>query len=473
MTTQIDAERLIIGSILLRPATYDVIADMLLMRMFENKVHQEIFAVMMDLNRSGKVVSRAAVLGNLGAEIDGRVTDAVLSALTHEVIKEEKNGAEIPIKQYAQQMIKNYQHVEGGKLLEEFKAELAKRGSSPDNVFDRLEDRIRALMSTGGSSPIFSEVNGGAAYFNAMAETKSRGFVPGVPLPLDEIGYVISEDSFEAGNLYGLLSSSGEGKTSLIVQGLFKAAQAGHPVCLYSYDQSEQQIIRQGVAQAHGISANRQRSADLSTREFEICKSFADWYDQIPFRVIHCSRETVGQLVRMCEQFQRRHHNGKTTLFAFDHIGKIQTGLKRDLDAGSRSGEINSQLKAFMRINDAAGVVLNQRNSAGMRRPNPRPSDIDLYGGEGAKADYDAIMYIYRKEKYKKQRIATAASESDWKMIHKVFGMDDADIEGLAELGVIKSRFGDPSRTSEIEFDATFTRYISKRDGAEQEGLGI
>ena len=90
----------------------------------------------------------------------------------------------------------------------------------------------------------------------------------------------------------------------------------------------------------------------------------------------------------------------------------------------------------------------------------------DLYGGKGAKADYDGIIYLYWAEKYKADRVATAATNSDWKKINKVFG---SEIEGIAEIGSIKCRFGDPNVRETLKFEAQYTRYVSMRQ--EREGI--
>ena len=108
----------------------------------------------------------------------------------------------------------------------------------------------------------------------------------------------------------------------------------------------------------------------------------------------------------------------------------------------------------------SAVLILNQRNSFGTRRDNPRPIAADLYGGEGARADYDAVLYLYRAEKYKAEREKIAATDSDWKKINKVF---TGDVEGVAEIGSIKVRFGDPTITETLRFEGRYTRYVSER----------
>ena len=44
-----------------------------------------------------------------------------------------------------------------------------------------------------------------------------------------------------------------------------------------------------------------------------------------------------------------------------------------------------------------------------------------------------------------------------------------SDIEDVAEIGVIKSRFGDPTIRERLKFEADFTRYVSMQPERERE----
>lgn len=331
-----------------------------------------------------------------------------------------------------------------------------------------IEDRITAIRA----QKIRGEVRKGAGqeYLDELTAANQRGDLRGVPVCLAEIEEVISEPCFEAGNLYGLLSSSGEGKTSLTVQMLKHALQKGHPVQFLSYDQNRIQCIRQMVAQEHGIEARRQRNPRLlSETEWQQCSQFANWFDDQPAEIVKCIDQGAAQLVGFARTFVKRHGNGKVPLIIVDHIGSVKPEDKR-ADEGTKAKDINKIFKAGAEQTDAAWLVLNQRNSYGMRRDNPRPISADLFGGDPAKQAYDAIMYLYRQEKFKAEREATAASDSDWKKIHKVFG---SEVAGVAEIGALKVRFGSPNIRTILKFEERFTRYVSNRPAIEQEGLGL
>ncbi|EFL88309.1 DnaB-like helicase C-terminal domain-containing protein [Ahrensia sp. R2A130] len=467
MASHPEIERLIVGAILLKPSQLDTVQDRLLPRMFTSHVFGDLYGCICDLAYRGMEVTKAAVLFQATDDYDGEKAEAVVSASIHAASSQADAP---PLAQYAKQMIDAYQRRELVKAVEESGKELRAKAKPADEIIGAMQGQLDEIMAVGGASPIARSDNPGAAIFDAMAKAHQEGVKEGIPLPLKEMEDVMSVKSVPAGRLNGLLSSSGEGKTSLTMQILLAAAEAGHPVCLFSYDQSEKECVHQMIAQKYGITTIRQEAGDLGIKEWDQVKEFTDWYSASRFHVVQCGRETVGQLVRMCGAFQRRYGVSKPTLFAFDHIGKIQTDSKKDQDAGSRAGEIARELKAFMRTNNAAGLVLQQRNGFGMRRDNPRPISQDLFGGEGAKADFDCIIYLYRREKYRNERSSISSAANDEEKLTRIFGSAEA-VKGKAELGVIKNRFGQESRRSSLTFDAPFTRYVSEATTADQEHM--
>lgn len=355
----------------------------------------------------------------------------------------------------------------------QFMASVANEGHGLLTIGDeieQLENRLKELRARFSETVAISSP--GASYLAAFQASAKREGVFGVPIGLKEFRRVLSESVFAAGNLYGLLSSSGEGKTSLTMQIIYHAVSEGHPVLFLSYDQSASQCVRQMIAQIYGISVKQQDDPTrlMSQKEQDTCVQFASWIDHQPLEIIRCKREGVSQLVAYGKRFLKRRSNGKTPLIVIDHIKKIAIKDTR-ADAGSQAAEVTVELKAFADEARAAVLLLNQRNSAGVKRDNPRPIDDDLHGGEAARQDYDAVAYLYRPQKYRAKRVATAASDRDWKIINKVFGEfgDEDEIKLVAEIGVIKNRFGDPDVRERLRFEAQFTRYVSMQPDRPQE----
>ena len=158
-----------------------------------------------------------------------------------------------------------------------------------------------------------------------------------------------------------------------------------------------------------------------------------------------------------------------------EHVDQVPLGaasaqvVKTDV---TQLDQVQAMFKAAAESTRSAWLVLNQRNSKGLERDNPRPIAADLYGGEAARYDYDAIFYLYRFMKFYLERKAIASKDADFATIKKVFPSavreDGADI---AELGALKVRFGSPNITRTLRFEDRFTRYVSERVEPEQQDM--
>ena len=120
----------------------------------------------------------------------------------------------------------------------------------------------------------------------------------------------------------------------------------------------------------------------------------------------------------------------------------------------------------------AAWLSLNQRNGQGNGRDVPRPIASDLYGGEASRMDYDAILYLYRPERWRDMALRVAKDANEDEKIRKRFMLRKSwfepgeDPEGMAEIGAVKVRYGDANVSEFVRFEGRFTRYVSTRPTA-------
>lgn len=435
---------------------------------FEEELHRILFAEASRMFRAGQNANAVSLKPFIPKHLSG-ATFTPAEYLTRLML----NGTNALTKAGLDVAVQTIKSVSLARTLERegtYAAEMAKEGHNLLTLTDEieaLETRLRECRTR--MQDLKSSTSAGSAYMQSFNASARADGVIGVPIALPEIAKVLSEPVFEAGNLYGLLSSSGEGKSSMTMQLIYHAVRQGHPVLFLSYDQSASQCVRQMISQVHGISVAQQNAPfeKMTDAEREKCIKFATWIDRQPLEIIRCQREGVTQLLAYARRFVKQHANGKAPFIVIDHIGKVRPRDPK-LSPDRISGEVTVELKAFAEEAHAAVMILNQRNTAGTVRDNPRPISRDLYGGEGAKADYDGIIYLYRPAKYKADREATAARDSDWKTINKVFGAYGDEIDSIAEIGAIKVRFGDSGIREILKFEARYTRYISKP--AQQQG---
>lgn len=293
----------------------------------------------------------------------------------------------------------------------------------------------------------------------------------GIPLPFSDFEYLINDNMLRPGRTYGMLGASAEGKTSLTLHVVHAAVMAGHPVCYFSFDQDQREILAQMAAQNVGIpfnaqiqnSRNRQR---LSEQQIDKGYGYVRRLKRGAFEVINCNTtDTVPKLQGKMRGFMRRRANGKTPLFIYDHIRAIRSSIQGD--EGSKALQIGQDIKSAVKEERAAGWILQQRSSSGLKRENPRPTSSDLYGGDAAKQPFDVIFYVYRASEHRDEQMKTAKDDAESNKIsnrfQRAYGAD-FEIDGNIELGMVKNRFGNKNRRAILGFEAEYTRFSSHRN---------
>jgi replicative DNA helicase len=460
-----EAEQALLGAILVRGEALEAVPPTFDASHFYEPIHQELYGAILKAAEAKKNINPITVRSFLSPEVAARAVGTMtVSQYLARLASEAVSIVNVP--EFADAITGSYLRRAGLSASDEF----SRACYHANDDLEYLEqargyrDRLNTIIQEAEARDDAYTVSPGEAYISRMAAASENNGSVGVAISLGEISKVLNSTVFEAGNLYGLLSSSGEGKTSLTMQLMYSAFTHGHPVLFLSYDQSPAQCVAQLIAQARGIDTKQQSDPNGKMRESERdqCADFAIWLNSQPFEIIRCQREGNSRLLSYAHRFVRKHRGGKTPFIVIDHIKKIKPHDER-ASPDKISSAITVEWKAFADETASSVLMLNQRNTEGTRRLNPRPIGRDIYGGEGAKEDYDAMLYLYRPAKYKKDMVATAASDRDRNSINAVFNEfgDEDQIETVAEIGAIKVRFGDPSIRERLKFNGRYTKYES------------
>lgn len=466
MPNNLEAEQALLGAALINNQAYHAVSAFLIPEDFYEPIHQKIWKAIGDIVMGDRVANPVTVKTTLpqGQMVGEMTISEYLGALA---------GAAVSIINAADYagVIHDLSLRRGLIFIGEDMVNTAFTASFESSVQTQIEDveqRIFELSAAhreqsgngrfAGSS-IFSQ------YLEMVTPDPKRRSMHGVPIGLAEVATVLSERVFEPTNVYGMISSSGEGKTSLVLVLLRAAVANGNPVLFLSYDQSGPQIVSQMVAQELGIETRIQRGGNMTEKQIDRASTYVRRLAQAPFEVKDCdsSKDTAKRLSRYVKEFIRKNSNGKTPLVVVDHAGTIRPE-KEDInsDQGTKARNAIQEIKACAKTTKCAFLVLMQRSSDGMKRFNPRPTKSDIYGGQSAVQPFDSIFFLYRGQFHMDEQIKTAKDEKEKSQIearfHQTYG---PDIEGTAEIGALKVRFGTASLRRKVRFVPEFTLYES------------
>lgn len=459
----IEAEQALLGAVLINNDAFHIVASFLKPEHFSDKFHGHVWKLIGELINAGKPANPVMIKPFIDNVMIGEI-----SAYQYLVRLMVDAVSVIQVKAFAEAIV----DMAARRSLMTFAEEIKEQASNPQpdytakQIVTDLETRLKKLADD--TTPDNDDGTASNVVDKIMMQFEKKVVLPTIALPLQEIKDVLSGD-LEAGNLYGLLSASGEGKTSLALQIMDYAAKNNHPVYFLSYDQSEEQCILQIASQRTSIDGTRIKNKDCLTKN-EQERLFKELLQirRLPFKVKNCTTENINQIASYVRRFLKWNRSDKTPLIVLDHVLKVQP-----LTAGAYEGRVASEIGgASKAIAKEFGIVwLNilQRKVMRESRENPHPIDQDLFGGEQAKQDYDAILYLYRPEKYRKMRLTKATSEKRQDEIVAYL----EKWKGKSKLGALKVRFGDASISRALEFKAEYTRYssVNRQDQAAFEGM--
>ncbi|KAA0970830.1 hypothetical protein FPY71_10160 [Aureimonas fodinaquatilis] len=469
----VEAEQALLGAIMLNNDVLDHVS-FIEPQHFSEQIHQQIFACIRGKLAQGLRADPITMLSDLRTMQVGEINGVAYVARLAGAASTVANARD-----YAIEVVSGFVVRNGLSLARDMWKMFAEKGydTSILSIISDLEERVAELRALAPQAPADTDVDSALDRLLRNIGEEPQVKQRAIPFPLPEIGTVLQEPGFQVGNLYGLLGASGEGKTSLVLQVVRSALDAGHPVLLMSYDQTDEQVLRQMISQATGISVSQMIQRRINDHEFQMVADEGLRIKKLaPFHVRSLSDHKIGAIVSLTKRWAKTlkkmarpdgSHWG-APLIILDHNRKVRAEDPR-ADAGSKAAIVNGAGKALARDLEAVVLFLNQRNGKGMERYVPRPIAEDLFGGEQAKEDYDSILYIYRPERWRDEQLSVARDAAEAGkitqrfMLRKNWEDTPRDPAGMAEIGAIKTRYGAGGVKEFVKFEGRYTRYVSER----------
>lgn len=459
----IDLEAQVLGTLMTDNSAIEIVAPLLRSGHLFEEAHQIIYQTIIDTTNQGIDATPPALIPYLPKEkIGSRTFPEYLARMTSAAVpKRMVRGCTMTVIDMAQR-----------RQLLSLAAEITQdagtvKGSRLASVIaSDAEEKLTEIKSAAAVQEGSGTAKRAALNLIKMEHESVRR--PVIRCNIEEVHYAINGD-FEAGNLYGLLSASGEGKTSMSLQIIGSVAEQGHPCLVMSYDQTAEQSLRQMASQITGLDGTLLRDGNMDRAARDQYLTTLEELSRLPIVFKRCAKqEGTAQLGGYARQFMRSFAGGPTPMVMLDHTRKVTPKDPRAHE-GRIASEVNGWAKAMAGELEAVWLNIVQRSTAGLSRDNPRPVSRDLYGGEQSKEDFDGIFYVYRPDKYKEDQIRIASTDKAREAIEDRF----RGWEGLAEIGAIKVRYGSNTRSKKMKFIAHCTKYETLRKYSHENSMSL
>jgi replicative DNA helicase len=437
LPANLDAERFVLGSILLNDAVYLQAAGGIEPEDFSLEKHRRIFARMKDLYERSEKIDRVTVANELLKHgqlesIDGLAYLVSLDDGLPEIYNVESYVRIVKDKATLRRLIFSAQRVIDQCLVGE---------QEPDEILATAEEGLLKLGEGRSRDQLISPASiiekfpGG---INAFLDPSQR--LRGLSTGFSKFDEMTS--GLHGGEVFILAARPSMGKTALalnIAQHVAMHPKMRKPVAVFSLEMSSESLLTRLLCAAARVDQHKFRAGFLNADERRKLQVALGDLTEAPLFL----DDTAGvNLMDIHSKVRRMKSEHGLSLVVIDYL-QLMSSRGRTENRNQEVSAISRGLKLMAKDLNVPFLVLSQLSRASETRPGDRkPLLSDLRDSGSIEQDADLVAFIHREEIYKK---------------------DDESVKGLADLIIAKQRNG-PIGTVPLRFLGKFTRFENRSE---------
>ena len=433
----LDAERAVIGAMLVSETAVAAVAERLAAEDFYSEVHRIIYGAMMRLYARGEPIDQLTLTNELRSvnefeRIGGR-------PYVFQIVESVPTAANAG----------RYADIVRGKALLRAVIDVGSRITEdafrePENVSEALDSAEQLIYGVSNKTlrehlaPIKDLAPGTLEMIQRLYE--QEGEVTGVETGFEDLDRLTT--GFHKSDLVILAARPAMGKTALALNAIWYASgEKKMPVAIFSLEMSKEQLVQRLISQTTRIPAQALRSGNVRAEDWpKLVRGVAEvarapiWIDDTASVTLMEIRAKVRRLSSQLNASGEK----PLALVVVDYLQLMIGQGNRQENRQQEIAEISRGLKILARDLDVPVLAIAQLSRAVEARHDKRPLLSDLRDSGAIEQDADMVMFLYRDEYYN--------SESDDK--------------GIAEVIVGKHRNG-PTGKVQLAWLEQYTKFAS------------
>jgi replicative DNA helicase len=436
LPANIDAERFILGSVLLDDARFIDIAGVLTNEDFALEKHRRIFARMSELHERSERIDRVTVANELLRYNELESVDGLsyLVSLDDGLPRISNLDSYVKIvrdKATLRRIAVASQHLMNRALMAE---------DDPEEILAGAEQTLLQLGESrtdkGLATPL-QVIQGYEGGLNAFLDPSKR--IKGISTGFTKLDEMTG--GLHAGELVILAARPSMGKTALALNICWHvASRLLQPVAIFSLEMSQESLLTRMLCAAARVDSQRFRAGYLNEAERKKLREAANQMVESPIYI----DDTAGiNLMDMHAKLRRLQQSGqKLGLVVVDYL-QLMSIRGRTENRNQEVSQLSRGMKLLSKELGCPFLVLSQLSRAPeTRQGDHRPQLSDLRESGSIEQDADLVAFIFREEVYKRDR---------------------EDLRGVAELHLAKQRNG-PIGTVNLVFIHSMTKFENRAE---------
>lgn len=399
----IDSEKALLGSLMLRPeGMYDV-SDLVTRETFYVDKHRMLFDAMLELHTRHEPIDLLSVSTRLKerGKFDAVGGGSYIAELVDSV------PSSTNAKHYAEVIQRKYIL----RLLIDAAAHISELGYNEaeeiENVLDEAEKKIYSITNSSVSKKFVSLKDTLEEAWERLDKMHKDGSeLRGVPSGFAALDNLLS--GFQKSDLIILAARPSMGKTTLALDIARQAAtQHNVPVGIFSLEMNTQQLVDRMLSAEARVNAWKLRTGKLSLDEdFDKLRGSLDRLSKAPIFIDDQSGNTIMKMRSAARKLKSEHGLG---LIIVDYLQLMHTAKHYD-SMVNQVTEISHSLKGLAKDLDVPVIALSQLSRA-LESRGGKPKLSDLRDSGSIEQDADVVMFIHREDKMDKNMEKTNIAE--------------------------------------------------------------
>jgi replicative DNA helicase len=437
----VDAERAVLGSVLIDNRLYDQAAEILAPDDFYLDSHRKIYARMEELSGARRAIDSITLADELkraneletvgGLSFIAALMDGVprVSNLEHyaRIVKEKALARQL-IHSSHEILVRSFAEEEDtGQLLE-----LAEK-----RIFDISQERVRS-----GFVSLQKLLD--STWTHVQSVYSRKELVTGIPSGFEELDRLTS--GFQPSDLIIVAARPGLGKTSFALNVGQHAALNDKSVGIFSLEMAAQQLVIRLLCSEARVDSHRVRTGHLSHQDWHELAAAVNRLDQAKLFIDDTPAISIVEMRSKARRLKVEHG---LDLLIVDYLQLMSASSGPRVRFENRQQEISAisrSLKGLAKELHIPLIAVSQLSRAPeQRRGDHKPQLSDLRESGSIEQDADVVLFIYRGDLYKDQEVPE-------------------NKKGVAQIIIGKQRNG-PTDVVELAFISQWTRFdnLSKR----------
>jgi len=455
LPNNIEAEQIILGSILVNNEIFDEISTIINENIFFDPIHQKIFSYINKLISKGLLASPVTLKNYLDndqslKELGGSEYIAKLTRLSTSTFQ---------ARDYAKVIYDLHLRRKLIELSENTLSE-ANNKNLDSNAIQLIENTEKQLFDLAERGKFEKSYMSFETALTETVEMATRAFknddgIVGVPTGLRDLDERLG--GLHKGDLVIIAGRPSMGKTALATNIAFHAAKSlmekennKSSVAFFSLEMSSEQLSTRILSEQSRIRSNDIRRGKITQEDLEKFIETSKNIIDLPLYIDETPAIKISTLANRARRIKRLHG---VDLIVIDYIQLMTTGNFRYDGRVQEIGEITQGLKALAKELEVPVLALSQLSRAVEQREDKKPQLSDLRESGSIEQDADVVMFVYRPEYYleKSEPQAGTAEHITWQ--EKM-----SQVHNQAQIIIGKQRHG-PTGIINLEFESAYTKF--------------